>query len=542
LLLSWNVTSSQSGPTPATTVTHTRSGTGTNQFLTLLLPLAAGVANPVTNTVATGPTSSRLELSDGRRLLVSADPNPTRGLQLIELLADGTTNRIAGGGFTPPTISEIADQVTSPGTPVGPLAFTVGETNYSASDLTVLAQSLNQGIVTNTAIVLGGSGSNRTVTITPSATRAGTVPILLTVIDTNGATTSIQFNVNVVVPPAVSYFWDTATTAGLQAASGIWSGTNANWSATNTGSNPLLTWPATGNDAIFTGAGGACAITVAGTQNVNNLTFTNGNFTVGGGALNHFVGSTTVTVYSNATLNLPFVGDADFIKFGPGTLSLGAPAAYAGNTFVKLGALLLATNDVLPAASDVTLGATNGSVGSLLVNGNQTIASLNFQSLSVATNSVSIAAGKTLAISNVTAAIAFGVGNYLNTIGGIVATTRVSFVSGGALSVIAPNGLFAIEPCGTNSTGVAVAALDLSGLSSLTASVNKFNAAVIGGNPVNSALQFVLSLATNNSITAYNNIVLGSSGTGNSGSITNTITLGRSNVFNADALWCLADG
>ena len=100
----------------------------------------------------------------------------------------------------------------------------------------------------------------------------------------------------------------------------------------------------------------------------------------------------------------------------------------------------------------------------------------------------------------------------------------------------APNGLFAIEPCGTNVAGVAVAALDLSGLSSLTASVNKFNAAVIGGNPINSGVQFVLSLATNNTITANNNIVLGSSGTGFSGSITNTITLGRSNVFNADGI------
>ena len=67
LLLGWNITGSQSGPTPATTVTHTRSGTGTNQFLTLLMPLPTGAANPVTNVVATGATSSRLELSDGRQ-------------------------------------------------------------------------------------------------------------------------------------------------------------------------------------------------------------------------------------------------------------------------------------------------------------------------------------------------------------------------------------------------------------------------------------------------------------------------------------------
>ena len=246
LLLGWNITGSQAGPSPATTVTHTRSGAGTNQFLTLLMPLPTGAANPVTNVVATDSTSSRLELADGRKLLVSADPNPSRGLRLVELLPDGTTNRIAGGGFTPPAISAVADQVTSPNTPVGPLTFTVGETNLSPTNLTVYARSLDPRIVANSGLALSGSGSNRTVTVTPAPGRAGTATILLTVIDTNGATASTAFDVEVVTPAATTYFWDTSTSPGLQPASGTWSGTDANWSATNTGSNPLLPWPAFG--------------------------------------------------------------------------------------------------------------------------------------------------------------------------------------------------------------------------------------------------------------------------------------------------------
>ena len=535
LLLGWNIIGSQPEHVPATTITHTLSATGTNHLLTLLMPLAAGTANPVTNIAATGPTSSRLDLSDGRKIFVSADPNPALGLKLVELLADGTTNRIAGGGFTPPTISSIPDQITSPNTPVGPLAFTVGETNLSPANLTMLAQTLNPGIVANSGIVLGGSNSNRTVTVTPVSGRAGTATILLTVIDTNGATTSTQFNVNVTPPIPVTFFWDTATAAGLQAAGGNWSGTSANWSSTNTGSNPLLTWPALGNDAVFTGAGGTYNITVTSTQNVNNLTFTNGAFIVSGGALNHFVGPTTVTVYSNITLNLPFVGDTDFIKLGSGTLTVSAPANYSSNTFVKLGTLQMSTDNVLPASSSVTVGATNGTVGNLDLSGNQTIASLNFESLSIPTNYVHIAAGKTLAISNVTADIAFGVGNYGKTIGGIIATTRVSFLDGGTLTINATNGAFSIEPSGTNITGVAQATLDLSGLSGFTANVNKFNATVLGGSPNNAVLQFSLSLATNNIITAYNNITLGASGFGTTSSA-ETITLGQSNTFNADGI------
>ncbi len=398
-LLGWNIVGGQPGYKPATTVTHTLSGTGTKQLLTLLLPLPAGATNPVTNVVATGPTSSRLELSDGRRLLVSADPNPARGLTVIELLADNTTNRIAGGGFAPPAISAIADQVTPPNTPIGPLAFTVGETNLAAANLFVIARSLDPRIVANSGLVLGGSGSNRTVTITPAPGRAGTARILLTVIDTNGATASTTFNVNVVPPAPVACFWDTSTNAGLQAGSGTWSGGSASWSSTNTGSNPLLTWPALGNDAVFIGAGGNCAITVSATQNVNNLSFTNGSFTLSGGALNHFLGPMTITADGNATLGLPLTADTGFIKLGAATLTLGAPASYLGGTTVGFGTLQVAANNALPAGTDFTLGGGNNAGRLDLAAASQSFASFSVASTNAAaTNYITIGSGQTLTV------------------------------------------------------------------------------------------------------------------------------------------------
>ncbi len=367
---------------------------------------------------------------------------------------------------------------------------------------------------------------------------ASDTPATITASYTIGGTTrTAQKNVTV-IDTTVAYFWDADTNAGLQAASGIWSGTDANWADANAGSNPLLPWPVWGNDASFIGTGGSYSISVTATQNVNNLSFTNGAYTVSGGALKHFVGPTMVAVDGNASLNLPFTGDTDFVKLGTGTLTLGAPATFTGDTLVSLGTLQLDANDILPASSDVHVGTANGTTGSLAVNGNQTISSLNFQSLCASTNSVSIAAGKTLTISNATTGIAFGVGNYNMSIGGIVATTSVSFVNGGELNIIATNGVFSLEPSGTNNLGVALGILDLSRLSSFTASLNRIRAATIGGYPTNVSLRFALSLATNNNITAYNNIVIGASANGNtyfSGG-SNAFTLGVSNVFNADGI------
>ena len=532
LLLGWNVTGSQSGPSPATTVTHTLAAMGTNQFLTLLMPLPAGAANPVTNIVATGPTSSCLELSDGRRLLVSADPNPARGLRFVELLADGTTNRIAGGGFTAPTISTLTDQATSPNTPIGPLAFTVGETNLSPTNLMVLAQSLDPRIVANTSLVVGGSGSNRTVTITPAPGRAGTAPIQLTVLDTNGATASMQFNVNVVVPQAVAYFWDTSITPGLQPGSAVWSGADANWSATNSGSNPLLPWPALGNDAVFTGTGGTYSVTVNATQNVNQLTFSNGTFTVGGGTLNHFIGPMNITTASNATLNSPLIADTDLIKLGASTLTLGGPASYSGDTFVTLGTLKLASNDLLPASSGLTLGL-GGGAGTLDLG----TASQSFSGLSVSTTNSAITNLITLGSSQamrITGNFIVGFDN------GGISTTKLRMSGGGALLATNAGQNFVVG-CSVAIANITSygnsAVLDLARLGSVTlgTSNSPLNELRVGYGNGSGSTSHTLTLSdTNNSISATTVQVGNSMGAnGSSG----TLLLGAgTNVIAADTI------
>ena len=96
----------------------------------------------------------------------------------------------------PPTIASIADQTINRNTLAGPLNFTVGDAETSASALTVTGSSSNTGLVSNANIVFGGSGASRTVTVTPLTNQVGTTTITLTVND-GLTTTNTSFNVNV---------------------------------------------------------------------------------------------------------------------------------------------------------------------------------------------------------------------------------------------------------------------------------------------------------------------------------------------------------
>ena len=95
-----------------------------------------------------------------------------------------------------PTISEILDQTTPKRTPIGPIEFTVGDVDNAADVLSVSATSDNPTLVPDSNIVLGGSGANRTVTVTPADRLVGTAIITITVSD-GTATGSSSFTLTV---------------------------------------------------------------------------------------------------------------------------------------------------------------------------------------------------------------------------------------------------------------------------------------------------------------------------------------------------------
>ncbi|MCB2043734.1 MAG: tandem-95 repeat protein, partial [Rhodoferax sp.] len=98
-------------------------------------------------------------------------------------------------GNAAPTISAIADQTTDEDTTLGPLAFTIGDLESGPGGLTVTATSLNTGLLPQAGIVLGGSGANRTITLTPAANansvlNGGSVTVRISVSD--GVNTTLR--------------------------------------------------------------------------------------------------------------------------------------------------------------------------------------------------------------------------------------------------------------------------------------------------------------------------------------------------------------
>ena len=112
---------------------------------------------------------------------------------------------------TTPSISDTTDQLVQQDGSTGALAFTVGDTEsdpaIDPTALTVSATSSNGALIPVGNIVFAGSGSDRTVTITPNAGMSGTSTITLTVVDgsyTGKLTASDSFVVTVNAPPRLT--------------------------------------------------------------------------------------------------------------------------------------------------------------------------------------------------------------------------------------------------------------------------------------------------------------------------------------------------
>jgi hypothetical protein len=145
-----------------------RTGTNAPDF-------AAG--EPAATTLAPGGrttfTTTFTPSGNGNRtasLLVSSN-DPDENPVIIALSGTGLNE--------PPTISAIADQTNT----TTPIAFQIGDLETVPGSLSVLAQSDNQALIPDANITLGGSGTNRTITILPASNQTGNATITVTVDD-----------------------------------------------------------------------------------------------------------------------------------------------------------------------------------------------------------------------------------------------------------------------------------------------------------------------------------------------------------------------
>ncbi|HWD92918.1 MAG TPA: Ig-like domain-containing protein [Verrucomicrobiae bacterium] len=145
-----------------------------------------------------------------RTLTITPVDGQTGGAEITVTVSDGSLTaqssfalniQPVSSGNHAPTISAIADQSINAGTAAGPVAFTINDQDTGASGLTLSAVSSNTGLVPNGNVVFGGSGQNRTVTVTPRAGQTGAAQITVTVSD-GSLTAQSSFTVN--VQPVVS--------------------------------------------------------------------------------------------------------------------------------------------------------------------------------------------------------------------------------------------------------------------------------------------------------------------------------------------------
>ena len=95
-----------------------------------------------------------------------------------------------------PTISPIPEQVTCPGSAVGPIAFTIGDLETPADELTLMATSSNATLAPPGRVAFGGAGVQRSVTITPTEALTGT-SVMTVSVDDGAAIASETFTLRV---------------------------------------------------------------------------------------------------------------------------------------------------------------------------------------------------------------------------------------------------------------------------------------------------------------------------------------------------------
>ncbi len=161
--------------------------------------------DPLTVTAASSPNGS-VVINSGTTLSFSPTANFNGATTISYTISDGqggTASATVSVSVTAvndaPTITDVANQSTNEDIATSAIPFTIGDVDTALASLTVTRTSSNTSLVPLANVVLGGSGTNRTVTLTPAPDQSGTSTITLTVSDgTLTATDTFVLTVNAV--------------------------------------------------------------------------------------------------------------------------------------------------------------------------------------------------------------------------------------------------------------------------------------------------------------------------------------------------------
>ncbi len=119
-----------------------------------------------------------------RALVVSASVDPD--------LANNAASSVVRGN-TLPSLQAISNRTINEDASLGPIAFTIADAETPADSLVLSAQSSNPEVVPVQGIVFGGTGNNRTLTVTPAANANGAITITRLLADLDGSVVSNSF-------------------------------------------------------------------------------------------------------------------------------------------------------------------------------------------------------------------------------------------------------------------------------------------------------------------------------------------------------------
>jgi hypothetical protein len=153
------------------TATSSNSALIPNPGVSYTSPNSGGTLTFAPNSATNGVATLTVTANDGQ-----ASNNIVTRSFTVTVNAPSATN-------TAPTISSIPDQSIGKNQSTMAIPFTIGDAETPPTNLTLSASTSSTNLVPISQIVFGGSGSSRTVTITPAHGKIGTVMIGVTVSD-----------------------------------------------------------------------------------------------------------------------------------------------------------------------------------------------------------------------------------------------------------------------------------------------------------------------------------------------------------------------
>jgi autotransporter-associated beta strand protein len=348
----------------------------------------------------------------------------------------GGTITVVSATNTPPVISAVSSQTINENGSTTPLAVTVGDAETVAASLVMSGLSSNPALVPATNIVFGGSGSNRTVIITPATNQYGSATIALAVSDGSlVTTTNFLLTVNFVnQPPVISGLPNQIVNKNTS--TGPLSFTVGD---VETAASSLTVTGASSN----TGLVPAANIVFGGSASNRTVTVTPATNAIGKATLTLTVSDGSLTASTSFLLNvygIPTVSKAD----NPTNLNLGT--SWVGGTVPGTNAIAV-WDSTVTSANTVSLGANlvwggilvSNPAGAVTLNsGNALTLGSSGIDLSLASQNLTLNCGLALAAGSQSWNVAT---NRTLTVGGTFARTNrgVTLMIGGGQGTVAFN-------------------------------------------------------------------------------------------------------